>query len=141
MSSSVSLSLQVIGAKPGTAIETVPGRTYAPLPPDSLGTLALAELVPTGEGTYRAVARVTRRKFSITRANLARLGIAISDRSLGRLVAARLVAGERVTPNCTQFDYFDYLRHEAAVRADPEFWSRREPGHAFTNLERYQQTL
>lgn len=135
------LQIQVVGAKSGTAIEIVPGRTYMPLKPDSMETMALAELVPAGGGTFRPVARICPRRFTISRKNLKRLGIAISETGLRRLVMAGLVEGERITPGVHQFDYFDYLRHETAVRNDPEFWTRPIPGQKFTNLQRYQQTL
>jgi len=141
MSTTALLSIHVVGARPGTQVEIVPGRTYMPLKPESMDTMALAELVPAGGGTFRPVARICPRRFTIARKNLKRLGIAISETGLRRLVMAKLVEGERITPGVHQFDYFDYLRHEQAVRADPEFWTRKEAGQNFTNLERYQQTL
>jgi hypothetical protein len=141
--SASSLRLQVVGARAGTAVEIVPGKTYVSLKPEAMESLALAELVPAGDGTFRPVARICPRKFTISRANLRRLGIAISESGLRRLVTAGFVAGERITPGVHQFDYFDYLRHEAAVAADPEFWTRTEPepGQRFTNLQRYQHAL
>lgn len=136
-----SLTLQVVGGRPGQRVQVVPGKTYVSLTPENVESLALAELVPAGDGTFRPVARICPRKFTISRKNLKRLGIAISETGLKRLVTAGLVAGERITPGVHQFDYFDYLRHEAEVAADPEFWGRTAPGQTFTNLQRYQQAL
>ncbi len=136
------LSIHVVGAKPGTKIEVVPGRTFLSLDnPDSIETIGLTEMVPAGAGTWRAVVRVCPRRFTLSPLNMKRLGIAISMRGLARLIDAGFVAGERVTPGVRQFDYFDYRRHEAAVAADPEFWERKQTGHNFTNRQRYQQSL
>lgn len=135
------LRISVVGARPGVEIEVVPGKSYLPLEPQDVDTLALAELVPAGDGTYRPVARICGRWWTLSRKNLRRLGIAISESGLARLVRAGFVRGMRVTPNITQFDYFDYLRHERAVYEDDEFWDRTEPGQQMTNRERYRAAL
>lgn len=134
------LTISAIGAKPGTMVEAIPGKTYVALEPGAIETVAVVELVPAGGGTFRPVARICPRRFAVTKKNLKRFGIAISDRSMSRLVTAGLVSGERVTPGVLQVDYFDYLRHEQAA-SDPEFWERVEPGQTFTNRERFQQAL
>jgi hypothetical protein len=134
------LAISAIGAKPGTMVEVAPGKTYVAVPPESIDTVAVVELVPAGDGTFRPVARICPRRFAANKKNLRRFGIAISERSMGRLVLAGLVKGERVTPGVLQVDYFDYLRHEQAA-SDPEFWDRVEPGQVFSNRERFQQAL
>jgi hypothetical protein len=135
------LALHVIGAKPGATVELVPGKTFVPVSPSSVETIALAELVPAGDGTFRMVARVCPRCFTLTPTNLKRLGIAISVRGMRRLIDAGFVKGEAITPGVRQFDYFDYRRHEAAVASDPEFWVRKQTGQSFTNRDRYRQAL
>lgn len=135
------LGIHVVGAKPGTRVELVPGKTYVSLDPANVETVAVTEMVPAGGGLWRAVVRICPRKFALTPQNLTKLGIAISSRGLRRLILAKFVKGETVTPGVHQFDYFDYMRHEAAVAADPEFWDRKEAGHKFTNRERYRQAL
>lgn len=139
--SSSPLAIHVVGAKPGTAVEIVPGKTYVALNPADVETVAVTELVPAGGGLWRAVVRICPRKFTLTPQNLKKLGIAISSRGLRRLILAGLIKGETITPGVHQFDYFDYVRHEAAVAADPEFWDKTEPTHTFTNRERYRQAL
>ena len=141
MNPTSSLHIAVIGAKPGTIVEIKPGKTFVSLTPESVDAIAVPEMVAAGDGTWRAVARICPRRFTISRKNLKRLGIAISDTGLIRLVRAGFVAGEKVTPGITQFDFLDYLRHQKAVGDDPEFWGHREPGHRFTNRERYRQAL
>jgi hypothetical protein len=141
MTPSSPLHIAVIGAKPGTMVEIKPGKTYVSLTPESVDVIAVPEMVPAGDGTFRAVARICPRRFTISRKNLKRLGIAISDTGLIRLVRAGFVAGEKVTPGITQFDFLDYLRHQKAVADDPEFWDRTEPGERFSNRERYRQAL
>lgn len=140
-SAASALAIHVIGAKPGAHVEVVPGKTYVTIDPSQVETIAVTELVPAGAGTFRAVARICPRKFTLTPQNLKKLGIAISVRGMRRLVDAAFVQGEAITPGVRQFDYFDYLRHEAAVSKDPEFWERKEPGSNFTNRERYRQTI
>ncbi len=140
-SPSAPLRIHVVGARSGTNVEIVPGRTYLPLGAQDIDTIAVTELVPAGDGTFRPVARICPRWFTLTPANLRRLGIAISVRGLARLITAKFVTGLAVTPGVTQFDYFSYLAHEAAVAADPEFWDQVQPGHRFTNRERYRQAL
>jgi hypothetical protein len=131
----------VIGAKPGTTVQPEPGKKFAPITPDSLDRVALAELVPAGDGTFRAVARICPRYFTIRQDNLRRLGVAISAQGMIRLVRAGFVAGCQATPGITQFDYFDYLRHEGQVAADPDFWDTRQEGHILTNRERYRRAI
>lgn len=131
----------VIGCTPGTTVELVPGKRFIPLPPESLPPVALAEMVPAGGGTFRPVARICPRFFTVTRANLALLGIAIDVRTLVRLIEAGFVAGGFVSPGIRQFSFDSYQEHAARVMDDPEFWDRISPGHRFTNRQRFQQVL
>lgn len=136
------LRIQVVGARPGTTIEIVPGKTFFSLPPDSVDTIAVTELVPAGDGTFRPVARVCPRWWMLNAKNLKALNIAISDQSLARLVRAKFVRGQPITPRGIEFDYLDYLRHQAAVAADAEeFWDKKEPGQLLTNIERYRAAI
>ena len=140
--SSSPLAIHVIGAKPGAMVEIVPGKTYLALAPSKIETIGIHEWVPAGDGTYRAMVRVSPRWFTVSRRDFKKLQIAISESSLRRLIRAGLVTGHPVTPGCTQFDYFSYLGHMATVAAAPEeFWDRKEPGQNFTNRERYRQAL
>ncbi len=132
--------LPVIGAKPGTLVEIIPGRKFVALPVNSVNQLAIAEMVPAGDGTFRIVARICPRYFSCSAKNLRRLGIDISKRTMQRLINGKFVRGQKTTPNLFQFDYFSYLEHEAAA-SDPEFWDRTEPDQRFSNLERFRQAL
>jgi hypothetical protein len=122
-------------------VEITPGHTYVSIPPDNIDTVAITELVPAGGGTFRPVARICPRWFTVARGNLKRLGIAISEQGMARLIRAKFVTGMNVTPGVMQFDYFSYLKHEADVAGDPEFWDRTEPGARFSNRERYRQAL
>lgn len=135
------LVIDLIGAKPGAKVELVPGKTFVSVQPAAVESVAVTELVPAGDGTFRVVARVCPRWFTVTPGNLKKLGIAISVRGLTRLIDGGFVLGMAVTPGVRQFDYFDYRRHEAAVAEDPEFWDRVEPGRKFTNRERYRQAI
>lgn len=134
-------SIPVIGAKPGTTVEVVPGKTYLPLTAESIESVGVTELVPAGGGTYRPIVRVCPRWVMLTKRNLRRFGIAISDSGMARLIVAGFVKGMAVTPGVRQFDYFSYLAHEAGVAADPEFWDRTEPGQLFNNRERYRKAI
>lgn len=140
-SGTTSLSLHVVGAKPGSSVEIVPGKTFLPLAPENVNTIALAELVPAGDGTFKAVVRICPRYFTVSRRDLRKLNIPISEMTLRRLITARFVSGQAVTPGVTQFDFFSYLDHVRRVDADPEFWSRTDEPHRFTNRERYRQAL
>lgn len=131
----------VIGAKPGTTVQVLPGKTFVPIAPDSIEAVGVTELVPAGDGTYRPVVRICPRWVMVTEKNLRRFGIAISARGMVRLITASFVKGMTVTPGVRQFDYFSYRDHEAAVAADPEFWDRVEPGQLFTNRDRYRKAI
>lgn len=130
----------VVGALPGARVEVAPGRTFAPVSPEYVPTLAIAELVPAGDGTFRMMARICPRQFSCSAKNLRRLGIDISAQTMRRLINAGFVRGGKTTPNLYLFDYYSYLEHEKAA-SDPEFWDQTQPGQKFTNLERFRQAL
>lgn len=57
-----------------------------------------------------------------------------------RLIVAGFVEARQTAPNTREFSYDSYLAHVEATR-DPEFWGQRQPGHRFTNLERFQQAI
>jgi hypothetical protein len=134
-------TVPVIGAKPGTTVEAVPGKTFLPLNPATIEAVCVTELMPAGDGTYRPVVRICPRWVMLTRRNLRRFGIAISDSGMVRLIIAGFVKGMAVTPGVRQFDYFSYLDHERAVASDPEFWDRTEPGQLFSNRDRYRKAI
>jgi len=137
---SLARQLPVIGAKPGTHVEPLPGRKFVPLELEAIDAVAIAELVPAGDGTFRLVARICPQWFSCSTKNLRRLGIGISGSSMLRLIRAGFVEGRNETPQVTQFNYFSYRDHQIATN-DPEFWDRTEPGQAFTNRQRYSQAI
>ena len=130
----------VVGAKPGVEVELVPGKKFVPLAAADVHPVGVAELVPAGDGTFRPVVRVCPQWFSLSQANLRRLGIGISRAGLKRLIVAGFVRGMQVTPGVYQFDYFSYRAHEGQA-ADPEFWDRKEPGERFTNRQRYSAAV
>ncbi|MBM3855340.1 MAG: hypothetical protein FJ399_19665 [Verrucomicrobia bacterium] len=135
------ITISVIGAKPGTAIEVVPGKTFLPLKPENVDTIGIAEWVPAGDGVFRPMVRVASRWFTVSRRDLRRLNIPISEMTLRRLITSAFVYGMQVSPGVMQFDYFSYCEHLLRVAQDPEFWDRIEPGRNFTNRQRYRQTL
>lgn len=138
--SSATASLPVVGAKPGTFVTPLPGKTFIPLALDCVDYVALAELIPAGDGTFRVVARICPQWFSCSTKNLRRLGIGISGTGMLRLIRAGFVEGRNETPQITQFNFHSYRQHQLATN-DPEFWDRKEPHHEFTNRQRYSQAI
>ena len=122
-------------------IEVAPGKSIIPLPADDVQTIAIAELVPTGNGQFRQIARICPRWFRIAREDLVRLHITISEMTMRRLVEAGFIRGGPITPWVYQFDVYSYFDHVARVEADHNFWNNKEPGHQLTNQERYRKVL
>lgn len=133
--------IQVIAAQPGSTIEVAPGKSIVPLPADDVQTVAIAELVPTGDGQFRQIARICPRWFRVSRDDLVRLHITISEMTMRRLVEAGFIRGGPITPWVYQFDVYSYFDHVARVEADHDFWSQKEDGHHLSNLERYRKVL
>jgi hypothetical protein len=133
-------TIPVIGALPGTLVELVPGKKFLPLPPATVEHVAVCELVPAGEGTFRPVARICPQWFSLNQENLRRLGIGISRAGMKRLIVAGFVVGQQTTPGVYQFDYFSYRAH-AEKAQDPEFWDQVTSGHGHTNRQRYSAAI
>lgn len=140
MNSSLTQIVPVVGAVPGTLVEVVPGKKFVPLPITAVPPVAIAELVPAGDGTYRVVARICPQWFTCQSANLRKLGIGISGTSMLRLIRAGFVDGQQTTPQVHQFDYYSYQGHMQRA-ADPEFWDRTEAGYRKTNRQRYREVL
>lgn len=117
----------VIGARPGTMVEIVPGKKIAALDISQIERVAIADILPQGDGTFRAVARVTSRWLSVTPRNLRKLGSDHSVRTVQRLIKAGFVRGRQPSPRVNEFDLLSYLEHLEACE-DPEFWTehRRE---------------
>jgi hypothetical protein len=133
--------IEVLGAEPGTTVEVAPGQKIVPLPVDAARRVALVELIPAGDGTFRQIARVCPAMWTVSRDGLKKLQITISEMTMRRLIGAGFVQGCLVSPYIMQFDVYSYWAHCEAVRADPEFWTQKQPGHAFTNLARYRHQL
>lgn len=133
--------VQVIAAQPGTTIEVAPGKHIVPLPPDDVQTVAIAELVPTGDGQFRQIARICPRWFKVSRDELTRLHITISEMTMRRLIEAGFIRGGPITPWVYQFDVYSYFAHVARVEADNDFWQQKEEGHRLTNQQRYRKVL
>lgn len=131
----------VIAAQPGTTIEVAPGQSIAPLPPEDVQTIGLAEMVPMGNGQFRQIVRICPRWWRISRDDLTRLHITISEMTMRRLVEAGFIRGGPITPWVYQFDIYSYFDHVARVESDHEFWHRREPGQQLSNINRYRQVL
>lgn len=138
--SSPSVTVPVIGAVDGTTVEIVPGRRFVPLANDAVRPVALAELVPAGDGTWRLVARICPQWFPVSSESLRRLGIGLSRSSLKRLIIAGFVEGQLTTPGVYQFDYFSFREHTRRA-ADPEFWGTVEKGQRLTNAQRYSSAV
>lgn len=90
--------IPVVGARPGVMVEVIPGKKYLPLSEDSVPPVAVAESVPAGDGTWRWMAKICPQWVSITKRNLARLGIGISVQGMRRLCTAGFVQARQVTP-------------------------------------------
>lgn len=133
-------TIPVIGAAPGTTVELVPGKKFLPLPLAAMQPVAICEVVPAGEGTFRPVARVCSQWFSLNQENLRRLGIGISRAGMKRLIVAGFLVGQQTTPGVYQFDYFSFREH-AAKAQNPEFWEETAPGQNFTNRQRYSAAI
>ena len=127
------VTIPVVGARPGTTVQVVPGQRYVPLPADAWEPWGLAEMVPAGGGTLRPMVRICPRSFGCTTKNLRRLGIGISTNSMVRLIEAGFVASQKTTPGLYQFDYHSFRDHEARVAQDSEFWTTIEPGQKLSN--------
>ncbi len=140
MSTSTTSRVPVVGAHEGVTVEVVPGRKFVPLPPASVPHVAVCELVPAGDGTFRPVARLCPQWFSLNEANLRGLGIGVSRASIKRLIVAGFVTGQQVTPGVYQFDYFSFREHVQRT-CDPEFWDQTAPGHKQTNRQRYSAAV
>ena len=130
--------LPVVGAKPGTLAEVMPGKKFVQLPSASLPEVVVAEVVPQGEGTFRLVGRVCPRWFTVKSDTLAKLGIGISRNSMKRLIRAGFVEGQMTIPGVVEFNYHSYLAHHARA-SDPEFWDQTDDGHKLTNRERLRK--
>lgn len=133
-------SAAVLGALPGTSVVLEPGKRYLPLPLAVCPPSALGQLVPAGDGTFRFVAQIMPRWFVLNAKTLRLLGIPCSQRTLLRLMIAGFIETRRPAPNTREFSYDAYLAHAEASR-DPEFWHRIQPGHRYTNLQRFRQAL
>lgn len=131
-------TIPVVGAAPGTTVELVPGKKFYDLPPAAVPPLGVAEWVPAGGGTYRFVARVLSRWHVLNSRTMRMLGIPCSHATLYRLIRANFIESRQTAPNTREFSYDSYLAHAEATK-DPEFWTRREPGQRFSNLERFRQ--
>lgn len=132
--------IPVVGARPGTTVMPMPGKTYVPLPAEAVDPVAVAEMVPAGDGTFRLVARVCPRWFPLSKKTLPRLGVGVSAAGMRRLIVAGFVVGRQVTPGIYQFDLRSYQEHERQT-ADPEFWLRVEPGQKKTNRQRFSEAI
>ena len=118
------MTADVLFAKKPTSVVIAPGKTVSALPPDAVDAIAIAELQPAGDGTYRPVARLAKRWIINNDANLKTYGIPLSYRSVLRLIRGGFIDGRHATPKTWQFDYYSYLRHLEACK-DPEFWTPR----------------
>lgn len=120
----VKKKLIVVGARAGTLIEVAPGQKIAALKIDQIERVALADILPQGDGTFRAVARVARRWLIVSPRNLRQLGSDHSVATLQRLIKAGFVKGRQPSPRVNEFDLMSYLEHLERCE-DPEFWTER----------------
>ena len=112
-------------------VEMAPGQPVVELPPDRVPKIAVFDLQPAGDGTYRPVAR--RRELYVTLKEAEEL-LRVPYHILLRLTRAGFVDWDRPTPNCIRLSLASWFEHQERVRRDPEFWSGK-------NLERYKEAL
>ncbi len=119
-------------------IEVAPGRFIVDLPPGAVPRICVADLIPQGDHTYRAVARVHEAEIRLTAEILHKLNLGISKSSLIRLIKAGFVNGSRVAPQCYVFDLQSYFDHRELMRAEAaegrDFWTG-------DNLARYRAAI
>lgn len=105
-------------------VEIAPGQRIVKLSNEEKGRILISDLLPTGGGTYQAVARVHSRWAGMGVADLKKFGIEVSRQTLRRLMFAGFIRYSQPAPNRYQFDLESYFAHERATQDDPEFWTR-----------------
>ena len=108
-----------------------PGEHVVELPASLVPKIAVFDLTPAGDGTYRPVAR--RRELYVTLKEAEEL-LRVPYHTLLRLTRGGFVDWDRPTPNCIRLSLASWFEHQERVRRDPEFWTGK-------NLERFQATL
>jgi hypothetical protein len=107
------------------AVEVVPGKTVADLPKAVMPRVGVADWLPAGDGTYRAVARIHEKFVRVTSRLIAQLGLGVSMQTLHRMGRAGFIDMPQVTPNTYLLSIESVYAHFRAVKDDPEFWARR----------------
>lgn len=140
------LTLYVVGAKPGVAVEVAPGKKLEFTDSDPAPRYCLMELVPLGGATYRAIPRPLKEWMGLSQASLARVGITLSENTLRRLGRAGFIRVRPISPNRYEFNYQSWLEHCRRVESDAEeFWDRRDDlgggRKGRSNREKYLEAL
>ena len=98
---------------------TIPKKSAPPPPPAAPPLLTACDLVPLGDGSYRAVPRRPTGKVTVTEAT--RLA-GYPRASIYKLYHGGFVSGEFKSPRRLLIDVESLALHLEAVR-DPEFWT------------------
>lgn len=128
----------LFGSTPDGTIEVAPGETYVDLSPDQAPRIAVADWIPQGDGTFKAVARIHEKEIKLTEETLRQLGIGVDIKTLRRLILGGFVRGQRVSPRGWTFFLQSYIEHRNLCLADPDFWS---PDHPAGHYHRYVKTV
>lgn len=125
------------------SIEVVPGKTIAELPTGVMPKVAIADWMPVGDGTHRAVARIHDKTIRITAKIIRQLGLGISWQTLHRLGRAGFVEVIQKAPSTYNLNLESYYAHVEAVKADPEFWEVKidRDGVRMTRAEWYRRAI
>ncbi len=93
---------------------------HVPPKPGPAALFAACDLVPLGDGSYKAVPRKPKQKVSVKEAaRIANYPLA----SIYRLFDAGFIQGERLSPRKIMIHVETLHAHLEAVR-DPDFWTR-----------------
>jgi hypothetical protein len=119
-------------------IEVAPDRFVVDLPPQAVPRICVSDLIPQGDHTYRAVARVHQAEIRVTPDVLSKLNLGVRHQTLLRLIRAGFVNGSKIAPNCYVFDLQSYFDHRELMRKEAsegrDFWTGE-------NLARYRAAI
>ncbi len=106
-------------------VEIAPGKNFVTIPPENVPTIAIAKLVPQGDGTYKAIASIQRRYVRLTRDLPSNLGIGVDYNTLKRLIISGFVRGGKVSPSAYYVDIISVFEHVEKCFNDPEYWTKQ----------------
>lgn len=119
-------------------LDIAPGRAVVDLQPQDVARICVSDLIPQGDHTYRAVARVHNAEIRLTPEVLRKLNLGVRHETLKRLIKAGFVDGARIAPNSYVFDLQSYYDHVEKVKKaageGTDFWTG-------DNLARYRAAI